>query len=424
MARTLNFSKILENKYLFIFSGILFKFILEYTYIHFVNPVYAYAGFNLDINLIKYLEGWLIYFFFLSFTPHRIIKTSDFVINMLFFSFLSPLLVFYSLSNAVKIYLYLILIGVFIIYALRNGKKFKFPILQNGHFYSCSLCILSIIIVSLWLIFSGGLNFFNLDFTRVYEFRPDVKAVINEGLLGYLNSWTFKVFGPFLLVIFLYSRLYFFASLVFLIHIFWFGISSSKSVLFYPFLILFVYACFKNNKGSSIIPIFFTLVILISYLFFIMFDVIRPGSLFIRRVFFVPSFLTFTYYEFFSSEGYIFWSNSITSKFIEYPYDLGVPRVIGDYLGTNSNANNSFLSTGYMHAGIFGIIFYSIIFAFIMRLYDSLDYDPKFIWVSIAIIIIPIRSMITDSDLPTALLTKGVAISLIILFLSRNYFKK
>ena len=78
MARTLNFSKILENKYLFIFSGILFKFILEYTYIHFVNPVYAYAGFNLDINLIKYLEGWLIYFFFLSFTPHRIIKTSDF----------------------------------------------------------------------------------------------------------------------------------------------------------------------------------------------------------------------------------------------------------------------------------------------------------------------------------------------------------
>ena len=418
------FLKILEKKYIFIFSGIIFKFILEYTYIYFVNPIYAHAGFNLDISFIKYLEGWLIYLLFLSFTPHMIQKTSDFVINTLFFSFLAPLLVFYSLSNAVKTHLYVILIGVLIIYLLRNGKKFKFFTLKHGHVYAFLLCILGIAFVSSWLVFSGGLNFFNLDFTKVYAFRSDVGAVINVGLMGYLNSWTFKVFGPFLLIFFLHSRLYFFASLVFLIHIFWFGISSQKSVIFYPFVILFVYVWFKKNKGSSIIPIAYTLVILISYIYFLIFDNILPGSLFIRRVFFVPSFLTFTYYEFFSNEGYIFWSDSITSKFIEYPYNLGTAKLIGEYIGTNSNANNSFLSTGYMHAGIAGVILYSIIFTLIIRLYDSINYGPKSIWVSIAIIIIPIRSMITDSDLPTALITKGIVVSLVLLFLSKNYYNK
>jgi hypothetical protein len=166
-----------------------------------------------------------------------------------------------------------------------------------------------------------------------------------------------------------------------------------------------------------------TLVISFSYFIFIIFDNNLYGSLFIRRVFFVPSFLTFTYYEFFSNEQFIFWSNSITSKFIEYPFDLYPAKLIGAYLGTDAHANNSFLSTGYMHAGIVGILFYSIIFSLILRLFDSIVYNQKFIWISVAVVIIPIRSMISSADLPTALLTHGVFISLVLTVLYRYKFK-
>ena len=422
MSKIIIFLKLLEKRSVFIFSAILFKVILEYAYFNFLNPIFAYDGFYLDINFVKYLEAWFIYLLFLSYTPHLLRQTSDFIINTLFFSFLTPLLVFYSLSNAVREHLYFVLLGVLIIYLLRKGKNFKLPLVNQGHIYAYLICILAIVIVTSWLIFSGGLNFFNLDLTRVYEFRRDVGSVVNIGIMGYLNIWAFKVFGPFLLIIFLHKKKFGFASLVFLLHILWFGISSHKSVLFFPFVILFIYVWFRNGKGLSIIPISLTLVIFFSYLSFVFFDDIIYGSLFIRRVFFVPSFLTFVYYEFFSSEAFIYWSNSITSSFIHYPYDLNPAKLIGAYLGTDASSNNSFLSTGYMHAGIPGIIFFSLIFVIILRIFDSLYYNSEYIWISVAIIIIPIRSLIISSDLSTAILTHGILISLILLTLYRYKF--
>lgn len=423
MVKILISLKTLENKSIFIFSAILFKIILEYTYVNFVNFIYAYLGFDLDVSFIKYLESWIIYLLFLSFTPHILKKTSDFVINILFFSYLSPLLVFYSLTNATREYLYIVLLGILIIFLFRQGKKIKVSNIKNGHIYAYILCILGVLSVCLWLVFSGGLNFFNLNLARVYDFRSDVGSAINLGLMGYLNIWAFKVFGPFLLIIFLSSRMYFFASLIFLLHFFWFGVSSNKAVIFYPFIILFVFIWFKNNKGLSLIPISFILIIFFSYLFYIIFDNNLFGSLFIRRLFFVPSFLTYTYYDFFSNEQYIFWSNSVTSAFIDYPYNLSPPKLIGEYLGTQSNANNSFLSTGFMHAGILGIVFYAIIFALVLRLYDSFIYNQKFVWISVAVIIVPVRSLITGTDLPTALLTHGILLSLLLLALYRYKFK-
>ena len=72
-----------------------------------------------------------------------------------------------------------------------------------------------------------------------------------------------------------------------------------------------------------------------------------------------------------------------------------------------------------MHAGIPGIIFFSLIFVIILRIFDSLSYNFKYIWISVAIIIIPIRSLIVSADLSTAILTHGILISLILLTLYR-----
>ena len=75
-----------------------------------------------------------------------------------------------------------------------------------------------------------------------------------------------------------------------------------------------------------------------------------------------------------------------------------------------------------MHAGIPGIIFLSLIFVIILRLFDSLNYNSKYIWICVAIIIIPIRSLIISADLSTAILTHGILISLILLTLYRYKF--
>jgi hypothetical protein len=425
MSKIIIFLKLLEKKSIFIFSAILFKVILEYTCINLASPIFGYKDFYLEVSIIKYLESWLIYLCFLLFTPHLLKQTSDYIINVLFFNFLSPLLVFYSLSNAVRQHLYIVLLGIIIIYLLRKEKKIrlstiKLSTIKHGPIYVFFICILGIFIVCSWLIFSGGLNFFNLDLTRVYEFRHDASSVINIWVMAYMNIWAYKLFGPVLLIIFLFKKKYFFASLVFLLHVFWFGISSQKAVLFIPFSILFIYIWFRSNRGLSIIPISLTLGLLFTYFFFVVFDNLWPAAIFIIRVFFNPSMLTFVYYEFFSSNEFIYWSDSITSRFIDYPYNLDPPRLIGNFLGLEASANNSFLSTGYMHAGIFGVVFYSFIFALLLIFVDSLKYEDKKIWISVAFIFTPMFSVITSSDLFVALLTDGILLSFLLLYLFRK----
>lgn len=110
------------------------------------------------------------------------------------------------------------------------------------------------------------------------------------------------------------------------------------------------------------------------------------------------------------------WSSSITASFVDYPYELNPAKLIGSYLGTDSHANNSFLSTGYMHAGIPGVILYGILVGLLFRLIDSLS--NKFVtpWVAVAVIIVPSQALLTSADLPTTLLTHGLGIALVILF--------
>ena len=116
----------------------------------------------------------------------------------------------------------------------------------------------------------------------------------------------------------------------------------------------------------------------------------------------------------------MYWSNSITAAFVDYPYDLNPAELIGRYMGTDSHANNSFLATGYMHAGIAGIVIYGIVVGLLFRIIDSLAYKGVPAWVAVASIIVPSQSLLVGADLPTAVLTHGIGMSLVILFLLRS----
>jgi hypothetical protein len=302
----------------------------------------------------------------------------------------------------------------------RTGRPFKIPIIKYGRLLACVIMALSAAIVTFWMIISGGLSYFNLDLTAVYDFRRVVGDVLYRGPMAYLIVWATKVFGPTLLALSLWRRKYWLSLIIFCLHVIWFGISSHKSVLFYPLLVVFLWQWFQYSRALSLIPIALTGVVLASFSLYILFSEIFLGSLFIRRVFFVPAHLTFVYYEFFSSRDFVYWSSSFTSWFIEYKYEMSTSREIGAYLGTSANANNSFLSTGYMHAGIPGIILYGVLVGLLFRLIDSLSSKGIPLWLAIASVIVPSQSLLTSVDLPTALLTHGFGTSIVILLLLRS----
>ena len=113
----------------------------------------------------------------------------------------------------------------------------------------------------------------------------------------------------------------------------------------------------------------------------------------------------------------VYWSGSITNLFINYPYKMNPALLIGNYLAVlGSSANNSFLSTGYMHAGIWGIIFYSCsrhTFS-VYRLHISKGYTV----VGSGSHISSFHAL--NSMTCSQLLTHGLGIAVLILFLFRK----
>ena len=175
------------------------------------------------------------------------------------------------------------------------------------------------------------------------------------------------------------------------------------------------------NK-STIIPIFLSAVIVCSLLVYLLFDYGFIASLFIRRVFFIPTYLSFEYYDFFKNTNFLLWSYK-TEIFTNYPYEVTPAKVIGAHLGNpNTNANNSFLSNGYMNAGLVGMLIYSVIFSFILIIFDKIHRSGVPIWAVTGITVNTMHSIIKSSDLITGIITHGLGITILILLLLTPYF--
>lgn len=413
-----------EGRGAFIALALLFKAILDYAYWHHISLIYSYSGFEWSPNLTKYIESWVLYLVLLALAPYRLKRPSDFFINILLFSLTVPLLSFYGLANQSRYFLYVFILGYALVSIFRIGRPFHIPILVEGPQVAKVLIFLCIIWVSVSFVILGGVSFFNLDFMKVYEYREAVTEKIGSGLMGYLNFWAYKVMGPMLLLIALSRKKYLLAILVFLLHMFWFGVSSHKAVLFYPFLVLLVWFCFRKKQALAVVPLGMALMVVLATIIYIVLDYGSISTLIVRRVFFIPARATFNYYEFFSTNPWIWWSNSsITFGLIDYPYYIDPAKLIGEWEGSGSSLNNSFLSTGYMHAGIGGIVLYGFLVGLLFRLVDSLAKALP-MWFGIGTVVVPCYSLMTSADLPASLLTHGLGIGIVFLFFLRASHKQ
>jgi len=144
------------------------------------------------------------------------------------------------------------------------------------------------------------------------------------------------------------------------------------------------------------------------------------GSMFARRVFFVPAKLTFDYFHFFQNNPVVLWSNSVLSWIFDYQYPDRVTKMIGYENDSEASANNGYISSGFSHAGVLGILIYSYIIAFLLK---NIDYFSKFgipLWFILCMIVTPMRSFLISSDLLTGLLTHGFLIAFVLLLISRT----
>lgn len=396
-----------------------YRLLLDALYVFLISDVFAYAGFNCTWELFNYTASFIAFIIFICFYPTRITRPSHFFMAYCITFLVIPLTTLYAFTNQGILSLVCVLLPLTIIHLILSLKPWRL-----GRFSTNKLLvILTLALITLGTLFiiilRGGLGYFNLNFAEVYNYREDLNT-ISDGMIAYWITWVSKVIVPFFVVVSYHRRRFLITVLLFLLQLFIFGITSHKSVIFYPIISLFGYIfLMKVRKGISL-PVVSSIVVLFFWFIFVFTDLVLLPSLVLRRTYFVPSYLYFAYIDFFQDNPKIFWSNSFLANFVDYPYQFSSSTIVARSLGETSGANTTFLATGYMHGGLLGSTFYGILLGLVFRLIDSMRSRNMPASVVLGIMLPSVISLMVNSDLMTALLTHGIAFAIVIIYFYRR----
>ncbi|GGH01659.1 hypothetical protein GCM10011416_20540 [Polaribacter pacificus] len=410
---------ILKNNFFEFSLLVLIKLILEYAYVNVVSLNYGYSGFLFDFSFTNYIIGWLVYIFgYVFLLTKKDIYIYE-IFYLLFFIYILPTIVFYELAGKSTLDFFTLVLPYFLILLfVFEGTLKQIKPYPKGKVIVIAISLLAILVVIFnYYISTGGKVVLSL--TEVYDFREEFEGASGSGLFGYLNSWVMKIF---LVIIYAWAFakkniIGLVVSIFFILVVF--ALSGHKEVLSGIFLIFFFNFLFKlseRNRKLFLLGSLFLLFLVVT-VFSMLEGVNLLGSIVIRRLFFVPIHLNFTYLEFFSNHEHVYWSNSILKQFFIYPYSLDPAFVIGNYLGViGMSANTGFIATGFMHASYFGIFFYVFLAIVFLNIINIVGKKSKKYMV-LSIVFLPINALFMASDLFSTLLTHGLLIAIVLLWL-------
>lgn len=415
----------MKISYTFVLLSVL-KILIEVSYLFFVHKHFEYNGFILEFSLVKYIFSWIVFF-----VGYKVLylKRKQLLYEMyltFFILYFLPTVVFFSFSNQNVLFL-LILTSPYlaIVYFTLDWKMYNYQnIIYGKIIVLISAFILTSFVLANYYFSTDGNMVFNLY--EVYDFREKYGNVSSIGIFGYLNSWVTKIFIVILLAWSIHRRKIILISLFIVVILFLFLLSGHKSVFQSLIIVLGFHVFFKFKKPHLVLLISFISLIVTTLLVSFVINMPIVSSMILRRLLFVPTHLNYTYLEFFSIHEYIYWSNGILKNIIEYPYEIKPVFLIGEYLGKDKMAaNTGFIGNGFMHAGILGVFVYTIIAIILFNIINLLGscFNKFFLY---SIVFMPIFTLIISSDLLTTLLTHGLFISILVLFLfeAKTYILK
>lgn len=401
---------------------ILFKALVDYTFAAVVAPLYAYAGFGTDVNLFKLILSYFVLVLSAFLLPRRNRRPSDFALLILFVFVVIPILSLWGLQNESSWFVLIVMTAFVLLQILMKvhfARIYVRDVLGGARGY-LTLAWTFVGVLFLVLILRGGLQYLNLNFTKVYEIRSIVTSEFLGGTLAYLWIWGGKSFLVVLMVVSLLNRRYYSFSACVMLEVFLYAITTHKELLFYPLIVIVTYIAGVlrlNLIRTTLLGLGGTLGIAV------LLDGMTGNHLFLGvlvfRLFDVIGYNHFAYYRFFQDHPYVFFSNSFLSPFIEYPYQKPVALLIGaGRYGAGSDAfvNAGYIASGYMQLGTVGVFLYTSVIAMILKLFDLLANGRMPLWASSGIVAVSIFQLV-NADLTTSLLTHGIALNLLAVWL-------
>ena len=391
---------------------IIIMILFEISYVTFINKYFSFLGYNFLFSVSKFAISNII--LIVAVTINMLQKDLNyFVSSMLIVLMLLPNLIIYEFVPNVPFAIPLfVFITILILYlsSFVDVKTDKISFINNYKILTIS--IISILaFIPLFITYKFNLDFNVLLFEDIYKVRAE--GVKKMGLItSYIYPWIVKIIFPIALILSLQYKKKALFILIFIAQIYLFIVQGHKSVFISAFLI-FCYFIKDYQKQIRVVLSTIVFVVISTRILTLVTGNILIESIFIRRSFFVPAMNNVFYFDFFKDKP-LYYSNSILGKFIDYPYHLLPPYLLGEkYYGmTNMSVNNGFISDGYMNIGIIGIILNIIGIIIYFKLLSKINISPIFS----GIIIIIIFTLISSYFL-TSLLTHGLILFLLLSFI-------
>jgi hypothetical protein len=401
---------------------LLYFIILAALYIFYVNPVWAYTGFSIDISVGRIATGAIVALGFALLTPTRIDSRTIFL-NLLLTVYLIPSLVLYGFSGRPTSAAAVTWAATAIVYIVSAIPVSHLQLMRlKPHLFMQLLAFATVSLILSFYIF-GGFRYFNLDLSKVYEVRDDAADAL-PGAFPYLASVFSKIVVPIGIVTAIIYRQYTAALAFFAAGLFLFGLTSHKGMLFYPIFAVVVFYALSWSRGFYFLLLVFICGLIISSVDAMLAMNSEFGSnwgwfasLFVRRGLLVPALLDYYHIEFFSSHSNIFWADSrLTLGLLRNPYGLASPYVIGEaYFGSSdAAANTGFIGSGFSQARILGTLLYSIGVGLTLALINAHGRHQGVPFVT-AVMTSQVLTMFLSTDFVTLFLTHGVLVSFLLL---------
>ena len=397
---------------------IVYKLLLDFWYITSIGGIFL--GYSEPVfDIIKLIEAMVITSLAAYLFPRHWNTPSSFYYSILALAVIIPMVVLYTWIDCSRLYLYIVALAFVIIGIIRKLKRFRIPIAVNVYRIVLSTLTVCTLTALIWVIYATKANFI-IDLTDTYKYRIEYRTSLEIGLWGYLITWVGKVFIPLFISIALLRKNKLTLIVLVAVAVSYFSLTTHKYLLVIGLFPLLLYALHKYSD-----PVIKSLYLLTStltflYIVFLLFESYWIPALAVQRPILKPALLNFIYYDFFSTHGFVYYSNSVFSWLVEPPYDKSPPFLIGEYFKNDleTRSNTGFLGTGYAHFGLIGVIAFAVIIGLILRILDSVSHGMP-VWFVIAITFGPFSSMLIAADLLSAIFTHGVLISLILIWAIR-----
>lgn len=413
-----------------VLSVLLYKIILELSYIYVVSPIFYYSGLIYDPSISKLIISYILTIVVIIILPESN-KVSDYLLNFMFIVTIVPLIsVFWMMNQSFSYVLMFLSVFVLMIYitnVLPSSLNITY-IKSEMNIFSKSMLIVTIFIFSIGLLlyrllFIEGINFDVLNFEEVYELRESIEI---SGISLYLYSWLGKVFIPFLIVYSFYKRKKVLLLCSILLQFSLYLSSGNKTILFSIVLIMISYILLKYRMWTYGFPLLSSIFIVISVMVYFLSGNIWFIALFIVRFLFLPSVISFKYFNFFEINPKLHFSEGILGEIfnINSPYNSSIGFIISQKI--NVNENTGFFGDAFSNGGYIAMLILGIILSLILWLLNILANNDKQVMNFVILMMVYPIIILNDGSLLTLLFTGGLIINifLIYLFVSKEQIEK